>query len=44
MVDEKANQRWREAEQLSAGGFDEQARPIYLALTQDRTLAPYAHL
>ena len=39
-----ANQRWREAEHLSVGGFDELARPIYQTLIQDRTLAPYAHL
>ena len=39
-----ASLRWQEAERLTAQGQEERARPMYVALTGDRALAPYAHL
>lgn len=39
-----ANLRWQEAEALTAQGQEIRARAIYLALTGDRALAPFAHL
>lgn len=39
-----ATRRWQEAEQLSSGGEDAQARVLYSGLTGDPAVAPYAHL
>jgi len=43
-MDPNPSLRWQEAEQLTAQGDEVRARPLYLALTEDRALAPYAHL
>ena len=39
-----ATRDWQAAEQFSAQGQVEQARPLYLGLLEDRAIAPYAHL
>lgn len=43
-MDVDASRRWQEAEQLSAGGEEAQARALYAGLTSDPAIGPYAHL